>query len=88
MTIALLMSAPSQGTQPIPAGEPLRCSTSQAGESEAIRREQLGMGKTASMSLGSRLSDTAARWLKLKKTSGETELQFAARYVARHMTPV
>ena len=28
----------------------------------------------------------AAKWLKLKKTSGETELEFAARYVARHMS--
>ena len=36
--------------------------------------------------MGSRLSEMAAKWLKLKKTSGETQLEFAARYVARHMS--
>jgi hypothetical protein len=74
------MSAPSQGTQPIPAGEALRCSTSQAGH------EATAAAGVASARMGSRLSEVAAKWLKLKKTSGETELEFAARYVARHMS--
>ena len=80
VTLALLMSAPSQGTQPIPAGEALRCSTSQAGH------EATAAAGVASARMGSRLSEVAAKWLKLKKTSGETELEFAARYVARHMS--
>ena len=79
VTLALLMSAPSQGTQPIPAGEALRCSTSQAGH------EATAAAGVASARMGSRLSEVAAKQLKLKKTSGETELEFAARYVARHM---
>jgi hypothetical protein len=80
VTLALLMSAPSQGTQPIPADEALRCSTSQAGH------EATAAAGVASARMGSRLSEVAAKWLKLKKTSGETELEFAARYVARHMS--